>query len=227
MQRATVAAHSDRLTALEQSVGALQLRRPAGGGGQGGVEEGEFIPAFVELEGWTTWADRGDSGVTREQAEAHVGVLRERAPAGLREHLGRIVLFQHLNGKIRLPVGDGRAREFQDWALRAYATGAVDPISPGAEMRVRLQKRPAQRLNQERFLRGLRAVEAQVRILARDPAWQGGRAAPVWRTFSVAVGEVEVGTLSREGDWTWHAAGLRLLQLQSGAQLLAGAPGRP
>ena len=123
-------------------------------------------------------------------------------------------------------LGVGRAREVQDWAKRAYLDGSIQPMRPGAEMRVKLQKSPAQQLNQDRFLRGLRAVEARVKVLARDPAWGERKAAPIWPTFSVAVGDTDIGTLSRDGDWSWHAEGLRLLQVQTGAEIMANAPAR-
>ena len=229
-QRAVAASHNDRLVALEQRVEALQLRGQGGAGGGaegGGTGDGSFVPAFVELEGWTTWEERGINGVTRAEAEAHVSSLREAAPVGLREHIGRVVLFQHMNSKVRVVVGEGRAREVQDWAKRAYVAGTIAPMRPGAEMRVKLQKSPEQQRNQDKFLRGLRAVEARVRVLARDPAWVEQKVAPVWSSFGVNVGDVEVGNLSRDGEWTWTEVGLRLLQMRSGAEVLANAPGRP
>ena len=104
--RTVQAEHTDRLTTLEQRVEALQISGPQGvGGATGSAGDDGFVPAFVELEGWTTWADRGTHGVTRVQAEAHVEGLRGAAPAGLREHIGRVVLSQHMNCRVRVLVG--------------------------------------------------------------------------------------------------------------------------
>ena len=226
--RTAAAETSARLAALEKQVEALRSRAARADGGGGDLSgDGGFVPAFIELEGWTTWADRATHGVTRPQAETHIEAMRGAAPAGLREHIGRVVLFQHMNSRVRVLVGDGRAREVQDWAKGAYTSGRLQPMRPGADMRVKLQKSPAQQQNQDRFLRGLRAVEARLRVLAREPGWVPRQAAPVWQTFTVIVGDIDVGSLSRDGEWTWYDAGLRVLQVHSGGQLLACAPARP
>ena len=128
-----------------------------------------------------------------------------------------------------MSASDGRAFELRDWVVEAYRDGLLEPAKGDKEAaRVRVERSPAQKANLAIFVRGLRAVEQHVKRVATAAGTEAVLVRPDFASWSIlAASDVVVATLPRgAGELEWVEEGLRAVQAESGAALLAGLQGR-
>ena len=218
----TVREHEDRLLKLEAAVGGNNRGSWATGQGtsvagsaasaSSRVGSADFVPSYIELRGWSTWEERNQKGVRREEdVSPFMVALKEHMPSSYHDMLGPAKLFGARNIKVQIPVKPGMAWELRGVVMDAIQHGGLS--LGGVTPRVTVEDSPlglATKITLGKLMDGAKA-------LLTEKNRMGWTVAPDWKAKAVMLvsqgqdGEHEVAHVSESGLPIFAAEAIQLV----------------
>ena len=214
--------HEDRLMKLEAAVSGssrgswatAQGTSVAGSAASASSRAGsaEFVPSYIELRGWSTWEERHQKGVRREEeVSPFMESLKANMPSSYHDVLGPAKLFGARNIKVQIPVKPGMAWELRGVVMDAIQHGGLS--LGGVTPRVTVEDSPAglaTKITLGKLMDGARA-------LLTEKNRMGWGVTPDWKAKAVRLvsqgqaGEHEVAHVSENGLPIFSAEAIQLV----------------